>query len=274
MTVTPNTLPLEEGESASFEVTFEATEAAVLNEYVFGNLTWNDGVHNVRSALVVRPLQLAAPELVSGTGATGSTSFDIGFGYTGVYQAAYHALEPAGLTDGNVVDDPANDINTALFTGVGVTFHAVVVPPNTALARFSLFDAYTDGADDLDLYVFDPGFGFVGGSGSGTSAEQVNAVFPTPGVYTVVVHGWQTDGPDANYTLFNWNVPGTPNTGTYGISIDAAPASASLGATEAVSISWDVSADPAETGRKFLGAISHSDGVGLIGLTVVEVDDD
>jgi hypothetical protein len=31
-----------------------------------------------------------------------------------------------------VVDDPANDINTALATGVGVTFHTVNVPTGTA----------------------------------------------------------------------------------------------------------------------------------------------
>jgi hypothetical protein len=41
-----------------------------------------------------------------------------------------------------------------------------------------------------------------------------------------------------------------------------------------VDISWDVSSDPATTGRKYLGAISHSDGSGLIDLTVVEIEDE
>lgn len=273
VTVSPSTLALDSGESASFTVTFESSDEALLGEYAFGTLTWNDGQHSVRSALVVRPQQLAAPDLVGGSGATGSTDFDVSFGYTGDYVAAYHGLEPAGLTPGNVVDDPANDINTALGNGVGVTFHVVSVPPGTALARFSLFDNYTDGDDDLDLYVFGPNGAFVGGSGSGTSAEEVNAVFPAPGSYTVVVHGWQTDGPDANYTLFSWSVPGAPGTGTYPLSLDA-PTTATLGATEPVTISWDVSTDAATTGRKYLGAVSHSDGVDLIGLTVVEIEDD
>ena len=200
-------------------------------------------------------------------------TFKNGYWYSGDYVPAYHGLEPAALTPGNVVDDPANDINTALATGVGVTFHQVLVPAGTALARFSLFDAYTDGDDDLDLYVFGPSGGFVGGSGSGTSAEEVNAVFPEPGTYIVVVHGWQTDGPDANYTLFSWSVPGAPDTGFYPLVLDA-PTTATLGSTEPVTISWDVSTDAATTGRKYLGAVSHSDGVDLIGLTVVEVDDD
>jgi hypothetical protein len=275
VSLSPASITLASGESASYEVTFTSTENAVLGEYAFGNLTWNDGAgHSVRSALVVRPLQLATADLVSATGATGSTSFDVSFGYTGDYAAGAHGLEPAGLTVGNVVDDPANDINTALATGVGVTFHAINVPAGTALARFSLFDAYTDGNDDLDLYVFGPSGGFVGGSGSGTSAEEVNAVFPAAGVYTVVVHGWQTDGPDANYTLFDWSVPATPGVGTYPLLIDSAPDAATVGATEPVDISWDVTLDTNTAGRKYLGAVSHSDGVDLIGLTVVQVDDD
>jgi hypothetical protein len=276
VSVSPDILTLASGESASYEVTFTSTGDSVLGEYAFGNLTWTDPDkgYTVRSALVVRPLQLAAPDLVGGSGATGSTSFDVSFGYTGDYTAGAHGLEPAGLTEGNVLDDPANDISTALGTGVGVTFEFVEVPAGTALARFSLFDAYTDGNDDLDLYVFGPSGGFVGGSGSGTSAEEVNVVLPAAGTYIVVVHGWQTDGPDANYKLFDWSVSATPGVGTYPLTLDSAPTAASLGATEPVAISWDVSTDPATTARKYLGAVSHSDGGGPIGLTVVEVDDD
>ena len=135
------------------------------------------------------------------------------------------------MTDGNVVDDPANDINIALGTGEGVTFEVVIVPAGTAHTRISLFDDYTDGNDDLDLYVFGPdsaGFPFRGGSGSGTSAEQVDLAFPEPGVYLAVVHGWQTDGPDANYTLFDWSVSATPGGN---LSVDGAPGAATLGAT-------------------------------------------
>ena len=151
-----------------------------------------------------------------------------------------------------------------------MTFEVVVVPAGTALTRISLFDDYTDGDDDLDLYVFGPdtaGFPFQGSSGSGTSAEQVDLVLPAPGVYFAVVHGWQTDGPDANYTLFDWSVSATPGGN---LSVDSAPASATLGATEAVNINWSGAAG----GTKHLGAISHADGGGLIDLTAVSVDTD
>ena len=166
---------------------------------------------------------------------------------------------------GNVVDDPANDINTALGTGVGITAHLVNVPAGSAFTRISLFDEYTDGDDDLDLYVWEyPAFNYVGGSGSGTSAEEVNILFPASDTYYVVVHGWQTDGPDANYTLFDWSVSATPGGS---LMIDSAPASATLGATESIDLSWaGLGVD-----MKYLGAVSHSDAGGVFGLTLINV---
>jgi subtilisin family serine protease len=283
VSVSPGVLTLAAGESASYEVTFESTASSVIGDYAFGNLTWSDGAgHDVRSALVVRPLAIAAPDQVSLGGSSGSASFDVTFGYDGAYTAAAHGLEPATQQAGSVDDDPANDINTALgtcdfgsfpFACTGITWHLVFVPPAPAHTRISLFDAYTDGNDDLDLYVWDAGFGFVGSSGSGTSAEQVDIALPSSPFYFVAVHGWQTDGPDANYVLFDWSVPGTPG-GTYPLIIDSAPGSASVAVTDSIEFSWDVSGDSATSGRKYLGAISHSDAGGVIGLTLVNVDDD
>ncbi|MCH7830995.1 MAG: hypothetical protein IIB75_10625 [Proteobacteria bacterium] len=37
-----------------------------------------------------------------------------------------------------------------------MTFELVIVPSGTDLTRFALFDADTDGNDDLDLYIFGP----------------------------------------------------------------------------------------------------------------------
>ena len=167
--------------------------------------------------------------------------------------------------DGNVVDDPANDINTALGTGVGITEHLVSVPTGSAFTRISLFDDYTDGDDDLDLYVWTyPGFSFVGSSGSGTSAEEVNILFPTSAAYYVVVHGWQTDGPDANYTLFDWSVSATPGGS---LSIDSAPATAVIGDTGTIDLSWA----GLDLDMKYLGAVSHSDASGVFSLTLINV---
>lgn len=270
VTVSPSRITLQKGKSATYTVTFTVDDAP-LGEYAFGSLTWasNRG-HEVTSQLVVQPVQLAAPTEVTGTGTEGSIDYDVTFGYDGAFTAAPHGLVPANTQEGNVVDDPANDINTALDTGVGYTLHEIEVPDGTAYTRVSLFDEYTDGEDDMDLYVFDADFNFVGGSGSGTSAEQVDLVLPAAGTYYVIVHGWQTDGPDANYTLFDWSVSATPADGSGATDLSlTAPTSASLGDSGTVSVSWD----GLDAGTKYLGAVSYTD-TGLFGLTVVSVATD
>jgi hypothetical protein len=127
--------------------------------------------------------------------------------------------------------------------------HVINVPDGTLYSRFSLFDDYTDGDDDLDLYVFDPDGNNVGGSGSGASAEEVNLLDPSPGDYFVVVHGWQTDGPDANYTLFDWQIlPDGPGNLTV-----TGPTSAINGATGPVDYSWS----GLDSGERYLGLVEY-----------------
>ena len=182
------------------------------------------------------------------------------------------------MTDGTVSDDPSNDFNTAVGTCdfsdfpvslsgcTGITWHVVPVPVGTAYTRISLFDDFTDGNDDLDLNVYDPNFNFVGGSGSATSAEQVDILLPAASYYNVAVHGWQTDGVDSNYKLFDWSVSATPGGN---LSVDSAPAAAVSGSTETINVSWS----SVPTGKN-LGAVSHSDCGGIIDLTVVSVEVD
>lgn len=263
--VSPSELILGARASATYDVTFTIMSGAIMNDWTFGSLIWTDGLHNVRSPIAVRPTALAAPgEVPPGTGTDGSLNFDITFGYNGTYTASAHGLVPANMQPGNVVDDPANDINTALGTGVGITLHEVHVPEGATYARFSLFDDYTDGTDDLDLYIFDPDMVYVGGSVSGTSAEEVNIVAPAHGTYIAVVHGWQTDGPDSNYTLFGWAFgPDAGNT------IITAPTAATLGETESVTVDWA----ELDEGTKYLGAVSHDYSSGSR-LTFLRVDTD
>jgi hypothetical protein len=257
---------LRRDQVASYAVTFTRTTAP-LDAYAFGTLTWSDGKHDVTSQLVVRPVQLAAPAEVVGEGTEGSGTFDIIFGYDGEYVAAAHGLVAATETPGNVEDDPANDINVALETGVGVTIHPVSIPAGASLARFSLFDADTDGEDDLDLYVFDSDGAFVGGSGSPTAEEQVDVENPSDTTYLVVVHGWQTDGPDSNYTLSSWGISSDPDADDGSLLIDSAPTTATLGGTGTVSFSWS----GLDAGTRYLGRVSHSDGSIVMATTNVAV---
>jgi hypothetical protein len=260
----PAEFTIAHGASHSFQVSFARTDAP-LNLYSGGQLTLTGSKgHVVRLPIVARPVALAAPAEVAGSGTTGSTTFPVTFGYDGDYTAAPHGLVPALMTPGNVADDPGDSF--APF-GPGTTLHRVAVPSGSAYARFSLFDAYTDGNDDLDLYVYYPNGSYAGGSGSGTSAEQVDIAMPPPGSYYVFVHGWQTDGPDANYTLFSWSVPATPGSTNLAVT---APASATLGATGNVVVDWS----GLDAGTKYLGAVSHSDADSIEALTIISVATD
>jgi hypothetical protein len=262
VSVSPPALTLGAGDVGTYTVTFTTNATATLGDFTEGSLAWSDGARSVRSPLLVRPLPLAAPAEVQSTG--GAVSIPITFGYDGAFGASANGLVAALEEPGNVVDDPANDINTALTTGVGITIHLVTVPVGTTHARFSLFDAFTDGNDDLDLYVFDSNGNPVGSSGTGTSEEEVNLPNPAADDYFVVVHGWQTDGADSNYTLFSYLVDAT-DAGNMTI---VAPGAAVRG----VSANVDVSFSGLVAGRKYLGAVAYDDGTNPIGSTLVRVD--
>ncbi|MEP0202360.1 MAG: S8 family peptidase [Halioglobus sp.] len=267
--VEPSSLTLAPGDSVSYDLTITNT-AAELNTWLEGDIVWSDeDGQSVRSPIVVRAVEFAAPAELSETGAEGAGSIDVTFGYEGAYDAVVSGLVAASTQEGTVVDDPSNDINTALGTGVGISVHVVDSNPAASIGRISLFDDYTDGNDDLDLYVFDEAFGFVGGSGSGTSAEQVDIPHAQIGspFYVVVVHGWETDGPDANYRLFSW-FPGDDK-GNLTIDTDSVPPSATLGASEKIGYTWAVDED-----AKYMGSIDHVKGTDLIGRTVIRIDND
>lgn len=256
--VSPASLTINPGQTKSFNVTFTRTTAA-LNAYTGGQLTWSDGTHSVRIPMVVRPVALAAPASVSGTG--GAINYNVTFGYTGAFTAAARGLVPATTFAGTVADDPGDSFTPG---GPGTISYNVGIPAGTTHARFSLFNDFTDGADDLDLYVFNSGGALVGASGGGTSAEEVNLLNPPAGTYTVWVHGFATDGPDANFTAFNW-VLGSSAAGNMTVS---APGAATIGGTGAVSLTFSGLA-PA---TKYLGSVAYSGATGMPNPTIVRVD--
>lgn len=262
--VSPSSLTLGAGETGTYEVTFTTTAGAVFDQWAFGSLTWSDaGGHAVLSPVAIRPVALAAPDAFTGTGTSGSASWEVTFGYTGPFAAEPLGLVPPSTEAGTVVDDPANDIDVALASGVGITEHLVPVAAGTEHLRVSLFDEFTDGEDDLDLYLFDPAGDFVDSSGDLTSAEQIDVARPVTGDWKVVVHGWQTDGPDAGYTLFTWRVPGT---GAGNLAVTA-PATAIAGQQGPIGISWT----GLTAGTRYLGAVRYSDTSSEIDRTLVEI---
>ena len=167
----------------------------------------------------------------------------------------------ATLEPDNVLDVPGNEFE---FFGPGTTLHLTELPPGTEVARWALFNEYTDGDDDLDLYMYYcPGgaCSFVALSGNTDSNESVTLTSPADGLYAIFVHGFETDGPDANYTLFSW--ASGPDEGNMTVT---GPAAATPGTTETITVDWA----GLEEGMKYMGAVVH-DADGTISQTVISI---
>jgi subtilisin family serine protease len=260
ISVSPSSFSLKSGDTVKYEVTI-TNVSAPLGQFRFGSLTWNEnsGQYKAYSPIAVRGSAFAAPLAVSGTG--DSISYNVSFGYSGSFEANPHGLEAAATSEHTILDDPT-DSQCSLTTPNRIEV-PVTVDSGTPVARFALFDDFTDGTGtDLDLCVF-RGTTLVGTSGGSTSEEQITLRDPTAGVYTVVVSPFATDGPDANYTLFHW----TPSADEGNMEVDA-PASATVGTTAEIELTFS-DLDP-ET--KYLGAVSYTGVPGGAPSTIVQVD--
>ena len=261
VSVNPAVITLNPGESASFDVTI-TNIGAPNGEWRFGDLTWKGSGYKVRSPIAVNGVALSAPAAVSGTGTDGSATFDVKFGYTGSYTAAPHGLVPATPNDGVVLQDP----DQTPFTGDdgGGLVQIPFTLTDVAVARWTLT---LPGADDLDIYLLDSTGAVVAKSTNGGTDESIELHFPANGNYTMAVHGWAVgEAAGVAFSLQSWLVPAAAGGGS--LSVSAAPASAVLGETGSVTANWT----GLTAGTSYLGAVSHSDDTGVIGLTVVSVN--
>lgn len=274
--IKPKNLALSPGETASYTVTI-TNKTAPPGEWRFGWLKWKDNKkHEVRSQIAVRGQAVVAPEVVQGTGESGSDSFDVTFGYNGAYSAGAHGLVEPFLTLVPVTDDPVNsfDFNFGPDEPLVYLFEA---PPGAAALEFSTFNAYNDNpGHDLDLYVFYcPDFSCtqVGASLNASSDESVRVPFPAndPAIddpYAVFIHGYNTaGGAPATSIFFDWTVEGPVGNMTV-----SGPSSAAIAQEGTIDLQW--SGLMSGAAYKYRGAVSHSDATGIQDATFVEIDND
>lgn len=265
VTVSPTTIKLKKGQSATYSVTL-TNVSAPLGQFRFGSLTWTDKTENYKaySPIAARAIQFSTAAAISGSGESGSTSFNVSFGYTGAYSAAAHGLEPATLHVNSVLQDPNQSFSPSVdlangsakahtFSLSGVRYFRVALPPEA-----------TESGADLDVYVFNPGGGLAASSTQANTNEIVNINNPANGTWTVIVHGWLAPGGSSDYTLYGWAISATPGGN---LTIDSAPGSAVNGTVETIDLSWT----GATAGQWHLGAVSHT-GPTPPALTLVEVD--
>ena len=269
--VAPPSLSLAPGQTASFDVIL-SYESGPLDLWRYGSIEWQSDDANIYSPVAVKPTSIVAPDEVEGRGGTGTLAFDVQFGYSGAYSTQVHGLNLPRVLDGFVDNDP--DKTFSFRSGNGVTQHVYSVPANQLYARFALFDRFTDGDDDLDMYVYYCGTDGasctkLGESGGPTSEEQFDVDRPAAGLYAVLVHGFETDevqgGPGANYSLFGWAFGEIDDEGNLSAS---GPAFVDAGTTDSVTIDWV----GLEVNQIYFGGISHLTPQGLSALTLVTIE--
>ena len=267
--VTPASITVPAGQSASFDVTF-SYQSGPLDLWRFGSLAWTGAGRSVYSSIAIRPISVTAPAEITSFGESGALSFPVEFGYTGSYSPGVHGLRLPLVISGFVDNDPTKTFSFR--TGNGVTAHLIDVPDSQAYLRFALFDALTDGDDDLDMYVYfcadNVDCVLIGESGNPTSDEEFDVLLPTAGRYAILIHGFETDevagGPGANYSLLAWSFGLLDDQGNMSAS---GPAFVNAGTTETVTVNWGgLSPDTI-----YLGGISHNTPQGLSAITVIRI---
>jgi subtilisin family serine protease len=267
--VDPPSINVPAGSSASYDVTM-TYESGPLDLWRFGSLSWINDEFEVFSTLALRPASIKAPVEITTFGGTGSVDIPVEFGYSGSYNPRVHGLALPTIVDGFVDNDPNKTFTVR--SGGGVTQHKFLIPADQLYLRFSLFDALTDGDDDLDMYIYyspdDVTYTKVGQSGEPTSQERFDYFRPPAGYYAVLIHGFETDqvsgGVGANYQLLAWRL-GIDN--DLGNMTANGPSVVNAGTTDNVVVNWS----NLQSDAIYLGAISHNTPQGISGLTLITI---
>ena len=214
----------------------------------------------MRMPVVIRPVPIAAPAEVTGTG--GPLTWTAKMGYDGTLNTVVRGPVPATKTTFTLAQDPDATFDPAVATG---TFKKDVVVPGGAIFRAGIYeDAITPTGTDLDFYVY-LGTTLVGASADGDSNEEVTLRNNGAGALTltVYVHGWSTNGPSAQVTLFDW----VANAATGNMAVTPATTTVTTGSTPSFTATFSGLA----AATRYFGAVDYNDGTNRIGQTYVSV---
>ncbi|GGM16306.1 S8 family serine peptidase [Dactylosporangium sucinum] len=172
VTVEPSTISLGVGRSATFKVTVTRT-TATFGAWTFGALTWTDlRGHSVRSPIAARPVALAGPGEVTGSGASGHTPIDLRAGYTGPVTARAFGLAASTVHARKLVGSTAAFVATSPGVSPAVFSFEITVPPGMRIARLATFATDHAPSSDIDLYLYEGGT-LVDRSDGTTSDEEI-----------------------------------------------------------------------------------------------------
>jgi subtilisin family serine protease len=257
-TVMPATLTLAPGETQSYSVKLERTDAAD-GVWQFGELVWSDGEHKVRSPLQARYNSgVEAPALLSANSVSGTRQLDVATGFNGVMGAVKAGMREYVRLAQTVTQAAPGSIDTlqaavdaCIARGPGVKAVTVGIPNQTMIARFELSNRDTAGGDgdDLDLMLLNQQNDPIAFSAHDGSNESITLMAPPMGVVKVCVLGARLkNGASTNYTMSY--ATAIPNDTKGNLKI-ALPGQVTQGGSSKVGVSWS----GLEQGKRYLGGM-------------------
>ncbi len=259
VSVSPSSLQVAAGDSASFEVTVQNTGAPT-GAWRFGSLTWEGSGYEVRSPIAVKGVAIAAPASVSGSGTSGTATVDVTVGQAGTYTATPHGLVAASHHQETVAQDPDQTYPSA-DDGAGVDR----IPFTLSGVDHARWKLQVGGDTDLDIYLLNSAGTVVAASTNGGTDEQIDLAQPADGAYTMVVHGWAVGATPVAYDLRSWLVPSATG-GSLSVT-SGSPTTATPGQEVSVGIAWS----GLTAGEEYLGTLAHAIDGNRVATTAVEV---
>jgi len=271
MVVSPATLTLGPGESASFSVTLNRTSAPD-NTWQYGHLVWNDGTHNVRIPVQARSGRaLVAPPLLQASTASGVRMFSVATGFSGKMTgmlAGLKEMSRTSLTVGQAVPGTADTVAQAVALcnahGAGTTLVPVDIPAGTLAARFETWDRDVSGGasgmQDVDLVLLSSG-SLVNYSMHLGANEALMLASPPAGSYQLCVIGYDLEaGAPADVVLSSATVARNTAGGNLKLAL---PGKVYGGSNATVGLSWS----GLTAGKRYLGGVELYDASGALGGT-------
>jgi hypothetical protein len=262
MTVTPSTLTLAPGASASF-VTKLTVSGATLGVWNYGSLTWSDGSHTAKIPVTARAgTAITAASQLTATSNSGSRVVVLKTAFTGrpsankgglkdATMSAQASLAPAAMT--------STALKTACIAGAdkpNMKVYTFDVPAGALLIRAALRQSDVgDAGDDNDLILVAPSGVSVysGNDGSGESAQMLS---PAAGQYKVCVLAYG-GLPVMTHKLSSWIVTPADIGGKLTVLL---PGNVVTGGSASAGVSWSGLAN----GGRFAGGIQWKDSSGVV----------
>ena len=231
------------GQSQRVEFAFTRTTAP-LNAWTKGFITLEDGAGTVRLPVALKPVSVAAPAEVSGTGTSGSVPVSVKAGFTGQLPVTAKGLAAGTRRSGALASGAVRSID-------------VTIPAGTSVARFDL-DSSND-AGDFDLFVYRYNAAgtalaaVAGQSATGAADEQVTLFAPQAATYRIDVENYAAAPGETTsaYALTDFVVDGAATAGS--LTATPNPVPVTQGATAGFTASWS----GLTAGTSYLGLLAY-----------------